>query len=295
MDENLQVSLVDARRLIAAASGDAALLYLYLKTGADLENAAASLHMTPIQMEKATVCLRQLGLLPRRQRRLQPEQERPMYTERDVARHMEDGREFPSLVGELQRVLGRVLSTEELKIMLGMLDYLGLPTEVVAILINFCVERNRLRGNLRAPSLRTMEKEAYAWADEGIDTLERAVAYAQNRLNAQRKVNQVAAALQISDRRLTQGEEKYIRSWLDMGYDLPEIQLAYERTCMNAGGLKWPYMNKIILNWHSKNLHSVAGILETDRPPAAMNSADGKGIDPISKAAIDRLMQEENW
>ena len=59
------------------------------------------------------------------------------------------------LVGEAQRRLGRVLSTEELKILLSLHDYLGLPTEVIGILITYCIQRSRARGLVRAPSLRT--------------------------------------------------------------------------------------------------------------------------------------------
>ena len=59
MDEGLQISLVDARKLIAAASGDAALLYLYLKSGAEPAKAAKELHMSSYQLELATASLRQ--------------------------------------------------------------------------------------------------------------------------------------------------------------------------------------------------------------------------------------------
>lgn len=290
MDETLQISLVDARKLIAAGSGDAALLYLYLKSGADLEDAAAVLHMSPKQLEQAAASLRQLGLIQKKPHLL-PDTDHPVYSERDVARKM-DGKEFSELVGELQRVLGRVLSTEDLKILLGMTDYLGLSTEVISILVNYCVERNRARGNLRAPSLRNIEKEAYHWADHGIDTMEQAAAFVQNRLQTQSKIGQVRSMLQLSGRRLTQAEESYIRNWLDMGFDLPEIQLAYERTCLNTGGLKWQYMNKILLNWHNRNLHSLAGIQAADHPVPAQGGTV-RPASPMAKAAIARLLQEE--
>ena len=41
--------------------------------------------------------------------------EAPHYTEEDVTREYHAGPEFPSMVGEAQRRLGRILSTEELK------------------------------------------------------------------------------------------------------------------------------------------------------------------------------------
>ena len=87
--------------------------------------------------------------------------------------------DFRSLYGEVQRLLGRNLNTEELKILLGFVRYLGLPGDVISLLVCYCKERARKRGSLRNPSLRTVEKEAYQWAEQGIDTLEAASAYIQ--------------------------------------------------------------------------------------------------------------------
>ena len=207
---------------------------------------------------------------------------------------MERDKRFSQLVGEIQRELGRLLSNEDLKILLGMLDYLDLPMEVVAILVHFCVERNRARGNLRAPSFRTMEKEAYRWADDGIDTMEQAAAFVQNQLQLQSQIGRVRKLLQLSDRRLTAAEEHYIRSWLGMGFDLPELQLAYERTCLNTGGLKWQYMNKILLNWDQKNLHTVSEIEAAERAPKGRPGQAAPAVSPMAKAAIARLVQEES-
>ena len=182
MDEMLQISLVDARKLIAAASGDAALLYLYLKSGAEPAKAAKELHMSSYQLELATASLRQLGLLPKQQHLL-PTEERPVYTERDVANRIENGADFTKLVDEMQYTLGRVLSTEDMKILLGWTDYLGMTPDVIHILVNYCMNQNKLRGTLRTPTFRTMEKEAYYWADNGIETMEQAAAFAQKRRN----------------------------------------------------------------------------------------------------------------
>ncbi len=293
MEELLQIPLLDVRKLISAGAGDAALLYLYLRSGGTLSQAGSALQLPAAKLEQAAASLRQLGLLQKPDRRL-PQDHSPVYTEEDVSRHMERDKRFSQLVGEIQRELGRLLSNEDLKILLGMLDYLDLPMEVVAILVHFCVERNRARGNLRAPSFRMMEKEAYRWADDGIDTMEQAAAFVQNQLQLQSQIGRVRQMLQLSGRRLTAAEEHYIRSWLGMGFDLPELQLAYERTCLNTGGLKWQYMNKILLNWDQKNLHTVAGIEAAERAPKGRQEQAAPAVSPMAKAAIARLVQEES-
>lgn len=292
MDESLlSLPKQDVRKLLGAASGDAALLYLYIKAGFDLDQARTALQMNTHQYDCALASLRQMGLIEERSR-YQEAGERPTYTEMDIAREMDNGKSFGLLVGEVQRRLGRTLSTEELKILLSLRDYLRLPNEVISILISYCIQRNRARGNNRPPSMRNIEKEAYLWADNGIDTLEEAAAYMQQQLVQQSKIGSIRHALQINDRRLTVGEESYIRKWLEMGFGEPEIMLAYDRTCLQTGSLKWNYMNSILQNWQSKNLYTVERIQQFDKAPERPNAKPAPdGLDPMLKKAIERRMK----
>ena len=299
MDESrLSLPKQDIRKLLGAASGDAALLYLYLRAGFDPAAAGEALQMPPQRLDCAMASLRQMGLVEEKPCHLAPG-ERPAYTEQDIAREMDRGKSFGLLVGEVQRRLGRTLSTEELKILLSIKDYLRLPDEVISILISFCMQRNRARGNPRAPSLRSIEKEAYLWADNGIDTLEEAAAYMQRQLVRQSKLGSIRHALQIHNRRLTPSEEKYILKWLDMGFGEAEILLAYDRTCLHAGGLKWQYMNSILESWQSQNLYTVAQIQQYDKAPErpkgkAARQSGSEEVDPMALRAIQRLMKEDS-
>ena len=170
----------DWRKLLAAASGDAALLYLYIRAGGQPELAESALRMSPSRLECASAGLRQLGLWPEAPRVLRPA-EPPVYTEEDLVREQQKNGSFQRLVGETQRRLGKLLSTEELKILLSIYNYLGMPAEVISVLITYCIQRARVRGGRRHPSMRIIEREAYHWADLGIDTLEEA---REERLNA---------------------------------------------------------------------------------------------------------------
>jgi len=191
--------------------------------------------------------------------------ERPNYSEQDVVGAMEADRSFRFLYGEVQRQLGRSLNTEELKILLGFVRYLGLPGDVISILVSYCRERARQRGSLRNPSLRTIEKEAYAWAERGIDSVEEAAAYIQSQNIRNSRLSRLMQQLQIRGRNLTSAEERFAQSWLDMGFDEECISMAYERTCLNTGGLNWAYMNKILQRWHQQNLHTGEAVRSGDR------------------------------
>ena len=289
--ESIKIESSDLHRLLSAGSGDAALLYLYLRAGNPADNAGAELGMSPSRKSCAEATLRQLGLIGAEEKRILPG-ERPNYTERDVLRAVDTEPSFRSLYGEVQRLLGRNLNTEELKILLGFVRYLGLPEDVISVLVCYCKDRARQQGKLRNPSLRTIEKEAYAWAERGIDTMEEAAAYIQSRNLRNSRIARVMNILQIRGRNLTPGEEKYAQSWLDMGFDEESIAMAYERTCINIGTLNWAYMNKILTRWHQAGLHTADAIRQGDKKPAAAQKGGQRQLDADEQAAIARMLQE---
>ena len=285
---SLTVSYTDLNKLLCAKNPDAALLYLYIHSGADLARAEEALGIPKTRYACAAAILRQMGLWPEPKAAFLAG-ERPQYTEQDVLGAMGADRSFQSLYGEVQRVLGRTLNTEELKILLGFVRYLGLPNEVVSMLIYYCKDRARAKGQLRNPSLRTIEKEAYYWAEQGIDTVAEAAAFIQNQNQRRSRIADLMALLQIRGRTLTPGETRYAESWLEMGFPDDVLKLAYEKTCLNTGGLSWAYMNKILTRWQEQGLFTLEQIEAGDRKPtkSVPRGATGKPgqaeLDAIAK------------
>ena len=290
--ENLTIPAADVRRLLGAANADAALLYIYLRAGNGLDNAGAALNMSPCRVTCAEATLRQLGLAGEEKQHHIPVGQRPSYSEKDVLEAAGRDNEFESLCGEVRRVLGRDINTEEMKILLGFIRYLGLPVEVVSMLVCYCKDRARQRGNLRSPSLRTIEKEAYHWAEQGIDSMESAAAYIQSRNVRNSRLSRLMNLLQIRGRSLTAAEEKYAASWLEMGFEEEAISMAYERTCLNTGGLNWNYMNKILQRWHEAGLHTAEAVKNGDRKPGQPQKNGQRQLDADERAAIERMLSE---
>jgi len=289
--ENITVDSADVRKLLGAASGDAALLYLYIRTGAEAALAQQALHFTPTRMSCAAATLRQLGLWPEERKNPILPGERPAYSEQDVLQAMDHDSSFRLLYGEVQRLLGRSLNTEELKILLGFVRYLGLPGEVISVLVTYCRDRARQKGSLRNPSLRTIEKEAYLWAEQGIDSLEEAAAYIHTQNARNSRIAGLMRLLQIRGRTLTPAEERYARSWLEMGISDELITMAYEKTCLNTGGLNWNYMNKILTSWHASGYKTAEQVRGGDRKSAVPKGASGE-LSEAELAAIQRVLRE---
>ncbi len=288
--EALSIPQEDVRKLLGAANPDGALLYIYFKSGNPLADAGRELNLSDARLSCAAALLRQLGLWSDEKEVRVLAGERPAYSERDVLEAMDHDNSFRSLYGEIQRQLGRSLNTEELKILLGFVRYLGLSPEVISVLVCYCKDRARQRGSSRNPSLRTIEKEAYAWAERGIESVEEAAAFIQAQNLRHSRLGRLMQLLQIRGRNLTAAEERYASAWLDMGFEESALLDAYERTCLNTGGMNWAYMNKILQRWHEAGLHTAEAVKNGDQKRAS--GSRQRQLDEDERAAIQRMMQE---
>ena len=288
---DVNISRDHVRKLLATGSGDAAMVYLYMSCGNRMEEAEQTLKMGAGRLNCAVATLRQLGLWEEPKKILIPTGERPNYTENDVFEALDQDFDFRILYGEVQRLLGKSLNTEELKILLGFTRYLGFTPDVISVLVNYCRDRQRQKGINRSPSLRMIEKEAYAWAEKGIDSLEEAAAYIQNQNQYNTRMAHIKHLLQIRGRRLTTAEERYAYQWSEMGFDDETLLMAYARTCITTGGLKWPYMNSILKRWHDAGLHTADQVRSGDSK--AQPKAERRELSPDEMEAIRRMMEEE--
>lgn len=284
---DLNLNKIQLQKLLGTADSDAALLYLYISCGNPPENAVSDLHISAARYASAEAMLRRLDLWPQAQKLPLPVGERPRYTEEDVIRAGRDP-EFSALYGEVQRLLGKQLTTEELKILLGFVRYLGMEHHTVSMLVSFCIQRVRYKGGSRNPSLRSIEKEAYAWAELGIQTVEEAVAYIKTQWAQMDRMAGLMKILQIRGRNLTPGEEKFAKQWLEWGLSDDLIAEAYDRACLNTGSLNWRYMNRILSSWYEANYQTVQQALEGDRN---RNKNKPRTLDDDERAALAKMME----
>lgn len=133
--------------------------------------------------------------------KLVPAAELPQYTAEDIASRMLSDEPMQTVRREAEQLYGRKLTTPEMNMLLGLRDYLGLPADVLMELIHYVFQEYRAeRGHAGTPTMRRIEKEAYAWADQEIHTTAQAEEYLQRRQARRELAQQVLQVLQIQDR-----------------------------------------------------------------------------------------------
>ena len=312
LDEKKLISPRAADLIIGLRDGDAALLYLYLcrRGMEDRDRIARELYLPKQRLSEAIERLEMLGLLPLAESvpvsaesavsaeppvnapSLPERPDLPDYTAAEVRSRKESDNAFSALISEAQLIMGRPLSTPDLIKLLGIYDHLDLPPEVVMELMNFVAELYRWKyGERRRPSARAFELEARIWAERGITDFESAERYIRLARERRSQEGDIKASMKIVDRDFTDTERRYVEQWLNWGFSADAIALAYDKTVTNTRKFSPAYMNKILMSWNEKGLHSLAEIREKDQSARSRSSS---GSEPRPAESLGSLWDKVN-
>ena len=257
-------------RLLRERDGNCALVYLALQRTGGKAPHPQTLGLSDAEMRAAMDKLVRLGLVsdgaaPPKEKPLPPAAELPQYTAEDLVRRVSEDTDFRCVCTHAEQFFGRKLTTPETRSLLGFRDYLGLPVPVIMELITYVFDSFRAdKGPGRNPTIRMLESEAYLWAQNEVLTLEQVAEFIERKRLRRERTIRLLEALDIRGRGPTPTERKYLSGWLEMGFGEDAVAEAYDRTVVSAGALKWPYLNKILMSWHEKGLHTLAEIQDGD-------------------------------
>ena len=285
-EENIVLGAGAVRRLIEGRSGDAALLYLCLarRGSADPDRLRAELGWSEAQFAAAESMLCSLGLIsapmhpapPAPAASAQPDSTAPEYSREDVMNKLESDASFAAVLAEVERKLGR-LSEPSVRKLLGLYDFLGLPADVIFLLVNYCIERKAEQfGTGRLPTMREIEQEGYRWARRELFSSAAADAYIRSERNKRGRFPAYMAALQLGDRAAAPSEEKYLGAWTEWGFPPETVAIAYDKTMLKCHEFKWAYCNGILKKWHEKGLHTPAQVNAENAAPRKQSAPPQK-------------------
>lgn len=267
---NIVLPAQQADRLIGRGDGDAALLYLCLlraDRGVTAQELQRKLKWSQLRLHAAETALQELGLIdrPPEQKPPEPAQERPVYTADDLTDLLTGDAGFRMLVPQTEEKLGKRLKTADLQILAGLYDDLGLPADVIYLLVCHCVARSEERyGPGRRPTLRQIEKEGYHWAQRGLFDQESASRYLRDWNVRRSAMSRYMQVLGLGDRRPVESEERYITDWMDKGFPPETVALAYDKTVFYKKALNWRYLNGILRRWHENGWHTEEEVRQSD-------------------------------
>ncbi len=169
------------------------------------------------------------------------------YFSRAELKELKEREDIKQLLYIVEKYTGMPLSYNDMQIVLYIKETLGLSSELIEYLVEYCVSNQHT-------SLRYMEKVALAWSDQGIATVDDAKCASTM---YSRRTLPIIKALGISDRNLTPAELDFINRWYDeYGFDKELLVEACKRTVLSMGKPNFSYADGILRKWKSAGVHT---------------------------------------
>ena len=184
-----------------------------------------------------------------------------MASDEEILQRAKESPEFKYLLQKSQQIFGRTISKAERSMLLTLMDYYGLPAEVILMLIQYAVSSGRTGTNY-------IQTVGIGWAEEEIKTLEQA----ENKIKSLNKTNKLWSAFTtqagIAHKNPTKKQEALFVKWTkEWKFSVEIIAYAYEKMLDSIDKVNYNYLDKIITSWQEAGLKTIEQIesAETER------------------------------
>lgn len=186
----------------------------------------------------------------------------------EMAAKAKEDDQFSDVLFEAEAYFGKVLSSNDMEILIYIHDQLGMSADLMEYLIEYCVSQDK-------KSLRYAEKVAIDWYNSGIHTRE----------DAKKKNNDynpiyraVFKQMGINRAEATSIEKAYMDSWhKDLGFELCIILEACKRAILaKPNSANFAYVNGILESWYKSGVKSTADIERLDKEFMAKKKTEGR-------------------
>ena len=208
--------------------------------------------------------------------------EMPTYTTEELSAILEKRRDTMYLLDECQQEFGKIFSTHELNIIVGMLDYLGVDLGYVVTLLKYC-------NKIGKKSISYAEKLAFNFVEEGIDHTE-ALKVKLGELEALRTNEYAVRKLfGMKARTITTKEKNCMILWFGkFGYDMKMVERAYEIAVNNTNDPSVAYTHAILERWNSEGIRTLD---DAEKSMAAYRAEKSKAENGNSSFDVDDFFE----
>ena len=193
----------------------------------------------------------------------------------DEMKAFTNNHEISELLFIIETYLKHPLNSTEMNTVFFWYDGLKFSGELIEHLVEYCITNGH-------SSLRYMDKVALSWAENNIDTIEKAKEQVSIRSKA---CYSIMKAFGISGRNLADSEMTYVNKWSkDFAFDIEIIQEACKRTISATAKPSFEYADSILTNWHNNNVHTLNDIATLDE----VFTKSKRSSNPTAQAPVKR-------
>ncbi len=291
----LTLSREAARSALRSDNPDCARVLLWLALNPEENDLSKAEKALSVSRERLDAALSALGLAdgegkPEKAEaaasKKPPVQALPDYTGEELSEALSDAH-FAFLCHQAERCFQRPLRRHECSTLLALYEDVGIPAEVLALVLTYCAQRasdGLAEGANVRMSFAQVRTEAMRWYESGVDTAEKAEAHIRSLEEKRRLSSRVLHILGIENRRPSPTELGYIDNFLTLDPSLALIAKAYDITVTNRGSLVWRYMQSILMRWYERGYRTIQDV---------ENGESRRRGKPAKGARTDDLYEDE--
>lgn len=182
-----------------------------------------------------------------------PKFERPSYTATQIS-ELTNNDEIQWLLNIIEIYMERPLKPGDVQLILFLYETVHFSVDLIMYLYEYCISKNK-------KNIAYIEAVALSWAEDGIDSVEKAEESAI-KYNSNYSAVMKAFGLQRAPGNI---ERRYMNTWVDQyGFDNNIIIEACNRTILRTGKPDFKYAHKILESWHKSGVKKFADISVND-------------------------------
>ena len=186
--------------------------------------------------------------------------DKPTYTKAQINELTKDNT-VKLITGAVESYMQRPLKPTDMQLILYLYEGVGFSADLIMFLYEHCISNGKKSSNY-------IEAVALSWANEGIDTEEKARLYTNQYNKTYQAINKAFGL----NRALGDIEIQFITRWI-MKFSMP-LELIIEacnRTLMKVNKPDFKYTDRILESWSTKNVKSLVDVKRLDEAYAKQN------------------------
>lgn len=192
-------------------------------------------------------------------------------TYEQVAARTLESEKIKWLFRETEARLGKTIGYDTQAKLIMMMDTYGLPPEVILTIIEYAVSHGKR-------SMSYIAKMAKNWAEDGVDTLQKAEERLQALAANEKQWHEFESMFTVDAPKYTRQREMFLRKWrgeYKQSYEL--IRYAYEEMINQINQVRFAYMDKILASWNEAGYQTPADALQGKKKRTGAGGKAGGG------------------
>jgi DnaD/phage-associated family protein len=180
-----------------------------------------------------------------------------------------DNQSIKDMLQDIEKLLGRPLSTKEMTMYLGWIDEYNFNPELILLLIQYCASKGKTDS-------RYIEKVALSWFDLKVSSVEDAQQFIKKHEDKWINIRKILNYLGMKDAEVMKPQEVILDKWLNtFNFSVEIIQKASDVCFQRINKSDFKYIDGILTSWSKEGIKTLQDVANKDYKKSVSKKSNG--------------------